>query len=228
MIKIGASSTIKYAKQRVYEISADDLSTYDNAYSQFVSNARFEYILSGYAKATNAAMSGGTFRIRADIIYYLGAGRPDVTVSYYLDFVPGCNGWQFVSGRIGNTIGSAHPSNCIRAIDISCEFGQQPDGYALFDNISLVNSSEEVREKYEYYGSGAAKGLVLRSYIGTYIEKYEYDNDRRITRVANNRGEITDYVYNSEGLLVYEASYDLRITEQRMLTFCRIIRRMFL
>ena len=46
--------------------------------------------------------------------------------------------------------------------------------------------------------------------ITLYKEYYEYDEYRNPSRVANNKGELTDYQYLSNGLLDYSIDYDFK------------------
>ena len=80
----------------------------------------------------------------------------------------------------------------------------QPDGYALFDNISVTQVTGNDVERYYYYENG----LLARKENVFYAEYYEYDEERNLTRVANNRGELTDYVYTASDEIDYTVDYD--------------------
>ena len=203
----GQINAVRYAKQRIYQISNESLEYYKANGSSAYSNANSEYIVSGFAFAENASCSPNSiFRIRVDVIYYQGTGKSDVTVSYYFDFLPSCKGWQFTGGsfstkNVPEPI-SGKDYSCVKAIDLYCEYSNQSQSYALFDNISVVNSTGTDIEKYTYYSSGTSDGLLQSKENLFYIEYYEYDEKRNLSRVANNRGELIDYEYDSKDRVV--------------------------
>ncbi|MBQ7363870.1 MAG: hypothetical protein IJW48_05435, partial [Clostridia bacterium] len=192
----GELTSERYVKQRIYEISATDLWNYDYEPSAFYSNAGYSYIVGGFAKAENASLADmSKFRIRVDVIYYQGVNGTDVVVSHSFDFIPSATGWQFAGGSFSTKYeadsSDTNDYRCVKAIDVYCEYSYQPQGYALFDNISVTNATGSDVERYEYYSNG----LLKQKDNIFYAEYYEYNSDRNLTRAANNRGEITDYVY---------------------------------
>ena len=80
------------------------------------------------------------------IYYYQGEGKADIVEKKYYPFQTDCYNWQFVSGEV-----EADASKCIHYIDIVCEYSFQPSGYALFDEIALVESVDDSVVKYKYY-----------------------------------------------------------------------------
>lgn len=203
----------KYLKQTVYQASDTDLASYDSHGSDYDTSAK-TYIISGFAKGTGQVASPhGAFRLRADVAYYNGQNNDDVVIPYYFDFQNDCNDWQFVCGNVETAEGLL-----VHSITIYCEYSHQPGGYALFDNIAFIQSTDESVVKYEYYGQSiqgdqrpnndALDGLLRTRKSGYYTEVYEYNNDRQITRIANNRGEIHDYSYATNGVdISYEVYY---------------------
>ena len=143
-----------------------------------------------------------------DVVYYQGVGEEDVIISHYFDLLTTVDGWQFVCGSFDTdyerAAGDTNSYNCLKAIDIYCEYSDQIWGYALFDNISVVDSSAGNYERYYYYSNG----LLARKQGVFYNEFYFYDNNRNVTRIANNEGELTDYVYTSNNLVDYTVDYD--------------------
>lgn len=202
----------KYLKQTVYQASARDLYLFDNDGSGFDSSSK-TYVVSGFAKGSGQVPSShGAFRLRVDVAYYTGRNSQDVIVPYYFDFQTYSNEWQFVCGNVETVEGLL-----VHSITIYCEYSYQPAGYAMFDNIAFIRSTDESIVKYEYYGqtiegdqrpaNTALDGLVRAKKSGNYTEIYEYNNDRQITRIANNRGEIHDYTYTSNGVDVSSEIY---------------------
>ena len=100
------------------------------------------------------------------MIYYQGMNGIDVTVPYYFDFTPSCTGWQFTGGSFSTKYtkpeNDSRDYSCVRAIDVYCEYSYQPNGYALFDNIAVVNSTGDDIERYYYYSEGVENGLLAR------------------------------------------------------------------
>ena len=176
--------------------------------------------VSGYARAYDAIRSvRGKFRIRVDISYYQSNGAADLVKSFYIDFLSTVDGWQFAADTIttkygtvriydsnGNQTGIEY-YNKISAVDIILEYSNQPAGYALFDNISVTKAVGGDVVSYEYYSNGL---LAKKSNI-FYEEFYEYDSQRRLTRVSNNWGEIIDYTYIF-GKVNTETKYDFVCT----------------
>lgn len=103
----------------------------------------------------------------------------------------------------------ADASKCIHYIDIVCEYSFQPSGYALFDEIALVESVDDSVVKYKYYTAehGNLDGLLWVKDSGYYTEVYEYTDNRQIKRIANSHGELCDYVYASNGVDISSETY---------------------
>ena len=202
----GQIDAARYVKQRAYQISDEELKNYE-WYGSSYANVGEEYVISGFALAENAVHSpNAAFRIRVDVIYHQRGTAEEVTVSHYFDFLPSCKGWQFTGGSFSTVYVPEDDDysdySCVKAIDIYCEYSNQAQGYALFDNISLVNSTDTDVEKYYYYSSGTSDGLLAYKENLFYTEYYEYDANRNLSRVANNRGEITDYYYDAKNRVV--------------------------
>ena len=202
----------KYLKQTVYQASSSDLASYDHEGYGYNTSSK-TYTISGFAKGTGQVASPhSTFRLRVDVAYYAGRNNDDVIVPYYFDFQTDCKDWQFVCGNVETAEGLL-----VHSITIYCEYSYQPTGYAMFDNIAFIQSTDESVVKYEYYGqeiqgdqrvhNEALDGLIRTKKSGYDIEIYEYNNDRQLTRIANNCGEIHDYTYASNGVDVISEIY---------------------
>ncbi|MBQ8380701.1 MAG: RHS repeat-associated core domain-containing protein, partial [Clostridia bacterium] len=207
----GKANAEKYIKQRVYELDADKLSQYGEAYG-YVGNSGYEYILTGLAQTPASVYNeNSTFRLRADVIYHQPSDGSEVIISHTFDFVPGATNWQFTGGAFNTKYEPEEPDGndygCIKAIDIYCDFSYQ-SANAYFDNISLVNVTDDSVVRYSYYKEGAAKGMTSQKNSAFYKEYYEYDSQRNLKRVANNQGEITDYYYTSANQIDYTVDYD--------------------
>ncbi len=196
----------RYMKQTLYQAPSSLMAAYDN--HNYYGESAKTYIVSGFGRGTGqVANPDAAFRIRVDLTYYMGSGKDDIVVPFYFDFQTGCKDWQFVCGNVETA-----DNYMVRSIVLYCEYSYQPIGYALFDEIAFTESTDESVVKYEYYGkeiagdqrpaNSALDGLLRLKKSGYYTEIYEYDNDRRLTRVANNRGEIHDYSYaaNSDNI----------------------------
>ena len=193
-LRIHASITEASAKQRVFEAKESDLA------SLAINNVGEQYILSGYACATDAILSGNSpFRLRVDIGYYQGEGVEDVIFTQFVDFVPGIKTWQFASGTINTMPSELKPGvryEIIRYIDVYAEYYRQCGGSAQFDNISLVRASDKTLLcKYNLAGS-----VTEISRYNEY-QYYVYDVDNNVIRSANSDGTVIDYTYTSDGLV---------------------------
>ena len=202
-----------YIKQRIFEVSEDEI--IDMQRDQKVTNANKTYIVSGFGKAASAMPSGrGVFAIRVDVHYYQGIGYADIVKSYYFNLSPSCGDWQFAGGSFttkyddthydedGNYVNEPGGFNWVRAIDIVCDYSYQAQGYALFDRISVCETTSD-RTDYTYYENGMLR--AAESFF--YSEYYEYNDKMQLTRVANNQGELTDYEYTSRGELYRVVEY---------------------
>ena len=192
----------KYIKQTVYTAPDSYLHEYDYyGYSSYARNAT--YVISGFAKGTGQIHgSNSNFALRVDVSYYQGAGKADLVDTYRFDFETDCIDWQFVSGSV-----DSREDYLIRKIEVYCEYSHQPGGAACFDEIAFFESCDDSVVNYSYYENG----LLWVKESGYYTEIYEYNDDKQITRVANNRGQITDYVYDSNGVTVdHEIAYTFK------------------
>ena len=199
-LKLSSSQGNSYVKQRIYQINESDLGYYGNQY--FVSNAYYDYIISGfaYAPVTNP-VTYSEFGLKVDVYYYQGAGKEDVVRSFRFDFNSDITAWQFISGSFSTKYTPAaddtNKYNCVSAIDISCEFTDQLLGYALFDNISVIRADSGNYVQYGYYEDGQSEGLLaVKSTVG-YSEYYTYDEHDNLSAVVTSEGNLTLYTYDS-------------------------------
>ena len=187
----------KYINQTVYTAPGYYLSDYDNlgGYSSYDTTGK-TYIISGFAQSF-AAIHGGEdshFALRVDISYYQGSGNEDLVETFRFEFEPDCTDWQFVSGSFDTQDGKL-----IRKIDVYCEYSHQMgNSTAYFDEISFFECNDDSVVKYRYYENGLLK--VKES--GYYTEVYEYNEDKQLTRIANDKGQLIDYVYDDNGVTV--------------------------
>ena len=204
-----AGSASGMASQRVFEASESDLNAFDNSSNNEIGNIHYdEYIVSAFAKAENALpSSNGKFRIAVNVAYYQGADEQDIIVNHYFDYVPDCKEWQFVCGRVPTKIEDTDTAkyNCIRYIDVSCEYFYQIGGYALFDNISFVYATANTLVKYGYNENG---NLQYTDNMGI-EEYYYYNNNNDVTKVINNQNQLTVYTYfeNKPWVVSTETNY---------------------
>ena len=193
----GSLSATRTVSQTVYQVSDSELSNYDYG-NPFDDRAR-TYLISGFAKGTQqVANPDSHFRIRVEITYYKGSGNPVETETKDLDFQTHSNDWQFVSASF-----TTKDYQLIKEIKIICEYTGHP-GVAYFDNISMSLDSDQSTVVNEYYDNG----LVQVKKNGYYTEIYEYDSNKNLKRIANNRGEIFDYTYTSTNNVATEIYYE--------------------
>ena len=194
----------KYLKQTVYTAPAEYLAEYDSYYGYSRHTESKTYIVSGFAKGTGQVSSlNSHFALRIDVSYYRGRGQEAEIETKRFDFVTACSDWQFVSGSIDTREGEL-----VSKIEVYCEYSHQPSGAAYFDEIAFFESYDDSVVNYSYYDNG----LLWVKESGYYTEVYEYNDDKQVTRVANNNGQIIDYVYDDNGItvdheLVYTFTY---------------------
>ncbi len=221
-VKVAANNGDSYVYQRIYELSSYGKSKYDGPAQEYVTNANETYIVSGFASASGA-MPSGTFRIKVIVTYYQGSqDGPDSTDNYttkefYFDFNAACDNKQFVSGVFSTYFDSEryidastgqeviYSYDCVASIDVYCEYSNQTTGYAFFDNICVTNATGNDLKSYEYH---SATGYLSVVRDNQFEEYYEYDDNKNLTRVANNRGELTDYYYDSSDRLIKTVNCD--------------------
>ena len=194
-------------KQRIYTISDYDRELYEQYDLEYMIATGYDlqktFIVSGFGKGTSQVHSPKSkFAVRVDVAYYQGIGKSDLIVPYYFEFQNDCVDWQFICGTVDTA-----ENSLVHYVDIACEYSNQPGGTAYFDEISAVESVDDSVVKYEYY----ANGLLARQITGYYEEIYEYNDKRQITRMANSRSQIVDYVYQSDGVTVdHEIVYNFK------------------
>lgn len=202
VLKIKKSTNEVTVKQRIYQITDNGLEYYGT--QDFVSNAGYDYIVSGFAYAPTAISgteSNSKFRIGVDVYYYQGPNEDDVLKTYYFDFLPGIDAWQFTSGSFStryipedNT--DTNEYNCISAIDVFCEYSDQINCDAYFDNIAVIRADTGNYTEYYYYSQGISEGLPAIIHSGSYYEYYIYDDHKNITVSATSEGDMMLYNYD--------------------------------
>ena len=149
------------------------------------SNVAYEetaFIISGMAKGTQQYASG-VFEMKARVQYEDNTWD---TIPFKFQYT--CTEWQYVSGIF---VTQAKP---IETISVSLVY--QNPGVCYFDNIYLTQVIDESTVFNEY----DEQGRVIVRKNGYYEEIYEYDEANNVTRMANDRGELYDYEYNSAGM----------------------------
>ena len=197
----------KYLCQHIYEASQSEIESYQIDLEHDIRYNDKTFIVSGFSKGTGQVKhDSSAYRLRVKVTYLLSSGQT-ISEEHYYDYVVGTNDWQFVCGNF-----TTDPDKFIYSIDVYCDYSRQPAGYALFDNICVIECTDNSTVKYEYYGSdsGVKEGLLRAKISGYYREYYEYNGDRQLTRVANNRGDIHDYLYN--GSTIYEVTDEIYYT----------------
>lgn len=199
----GNINSENYIKQRVYTASSSILNSFNDgtAYPDQATTFTLSAFALGTAQVPNA---NSKFRIRVNVYYYEGTGNANTVETKDFYFVNDYRDWQFVCGSF-----TTLPGKCVHYIDVICEYSYQPGGYALFDNIAVTESSDGSVIEYEYYDSSnaALEGLLRMQKSGYDAEYYEYNSNRMVTRIANNRGEIVDYTYAANGVDVANEIY---------------------
>lgn len=214
----------KYVRQRIYEVNEETIKNWMRSGAEINSGV---YTVSGFGKSDNAAVSSiSRFALRVDIGYCSGYSTEngelkDINidkVTIYIDFLPRCTDWQFVSESFSTalnlTLGEGEEApefklGYIAYIDIGCDFSYQPSGAtASFDNIS-VYERETSKIKSEYKEEYKTQILATPEYT----EYYVYDNDDYLVRYANSKGYLIDYEYE-EGFLISETYYDFYVTSE--------------
>ncbi len=188
-----------YTKQRVYEATSEQLSAYDESEGTLI-NVPAEYMVTGFVSAQNAVIKGDDkfVGLRVNVVYYQGEGIDDVTVQFDFE-VTDCDGTNFVSGFVPafeylRTGHEEYNFNFIKAIDVCCvSKNQSTNTKVYFDKIAFFKANTDKVSRSEYYENG----LVKTAISGNYEEYYYYNDNRTVKTVANNRGEITVYEYNS-------------------------------
>ncbi len=205
VLKIKKNNGEAIVKQRIYQINDFDLTHY--ATEDFKSNAYHNYIVSGFAYAPTGVSSdtgSSKFRIGIDVYYYQGSEKEDVIKTYYFDFLSDIATWQFISGMFSTDYtpedaNDKNKYNCVRAIDIFCEYSNQANCDAYFDNISVIRADSDNYEEYYYYSEGSSKGLLAMTYTTSYAEYYVYDEYKNLTAVATSDGDMVLYEYDTGG-----------------------------
>lgn len=189
-------------KRTVFELDDPESTTY---------NAGMQYIISGFGYSNSITQnSNAKFSLSAKVYYYQGEDEDDIVVTHHFDFTDVENSWQFVSGKLNCKIDSLSTKyNVVRKIELICNYYGQIDvngttSYAYFKDIAFTDCSDYKAYKYSYDENTG--NLVMKSNYA-YREYYEYNDKNSITRFANNKGEIYDYVYQSDGVTLNQKIY---------------------
>ena len=186
--------------------------------NNFLNNINYEalegtFIISGFAKAFDALKSEtGIFALRVDVTYCLIDGTSQKE-QHYFHFNKSIENWQFVCGSfvaeskmftIGVGANARQVYGIVSSIVVSGEYSYQPKGYAYFDNISVISSTDDSVTNYGYSGENGRLEVVQ---TGTFRQYYEYNSNNDLVRVAHDRGEFTDYSYDRYSNVIKETTY---------------------
>jgi len=206
-----SSSVFSFARsayQTVFTATETELAYFDLSCSEnFDEDAAF--LLSGFAKLSGEHTLTKPFRLRADVYYYQGEGVESICKSHYLPFQPEITDWQYASLivplRYTPSEGEDGHFVCVEKINVYCEFSNDMEnsGKAWFDNISFVPLTPQNSLK-QYYDVQGRLSATESANGNTY---YEYNDRDQVTRVANDFGEYTDYVYSSNGYRIFSETY---------------------
>ncbi len=206
-IKITGSLTEeRYVKQRVYEATDAVISKYGGLGT---SNLLGKFLVSGDVRpGTNYQTDGAFAGIRVDVIYYQGPTTPDVTVSHKFYASHG-KIFGYVDTEYEAAEGDTNIYKCVKAIDIYCEYSKQAtESTAIFDDITFTGCGDGFTADYYYYQDSGL--LAYEDYGFNDVVFYEYNDNKNISRIANNDGELTDYYYFETGninLVNYTVNY---------------------
>ena len=190
-------------KQTVFEESDPASVTY---------NANMQYIISGFGYSNSIIQNGNAkFSLSAKVYYYQGANKDDKVVTHHFDFADVENTWQFVSGKLDcvEEDDDEYSYDVVRKIEIVCNYYGQVDvngntSVSYFKDVAFTDCSDYKTYRYSY--NKYTGNLVMKSNYA-YKEYYEYNNKNSVTRVANNKGEIYDYKYQSDEVTLSQELY---------------------
>ena len=189
-------------------------------------SADHDYILTGFAYVTGVedASQIEILRLRAAVNYFTQTEGSYYTKDFYFDFLPGVSGWQFAggsfsAGREEETTGAdgntTRVYDYVKSIDVYCEYKGPSGSSVYFDNLSLVVEDGANLTKYRYYEDG----LVAIKQTVHYREFYEYNANGDLYRIGNNRGEMTEFTYDSDGRIVCSVDYTFVNRDNGSLTY---------
>ena len=214
-LQISANMGESYVKQSLMQRTPLELKEYD--YFVPIQNTELQFALSGYAKADNPLL-GKEFRLYAEVTYYYGADEDDITVIYPVNFAAIPGEWQYTVGTFAlgkYADGTDLPIySCVKSVAVYCGYSNQADGYAYFDNISLVFCGLDKTEKNIYLG-----GRLVRNISESRETFYVYNSDGNIERIADNKGNLIVYHYNSENVNLVDCAVEYTYTYQGRITY---------
>ena len=207
-VVLAASGGTNLLKQQVFARTPEELENLENNAELISSNARF--MISGYAKA-DTAVPEGEFRLYAEVRYMRDGSY--TSVRYPVDFTRMSGEWQFASATFslnkdanGDDI---PPYLCVSAIYIVCDYSGQIIGTAAFDDISLTYVEEEQRQDISY-----SDGLPTKVIDGFDEVYYSYNSDGNVLRMADNKGNLTEYVYGANpNVVIRKVEYEYELND---------------
>ncbi len=183
-------------------------------------------IFSAWAKATSALT--GTFRIKAEV-WYTNNSHTESEASFDRSYTD----WQYVATPIkidrdlsidhidvfleySNNSGTCHFDNARLVCAPAAESEYEQD---LYQYITIFGTSRIVEERvtatdgiYTTVIEKDGNGDVLRQTVtdldgNDFVSIFEYDSHRRLVKTQNYRKIITEYTYNSVGMVTETKTY---------------------
>lgn len=198
----GINTTAETGSQTITIFTKEGTPTY---------NANIQYQISGFGYSNSIIRNeNAKFAISVKVYYEQANGAEDIVETYDFDFQDSEGTWQYVAGEINcKKDDGTTKYNIVRKIDIVLYYYGQLDvdgeaPYALFDRVCYVDCSTLDGYK-SYYDPNTGNLLKKENYH--YSEYYEYNDQNRVTRIANNRGEIYDYEYDDSGVILTRELY---------------------
>ncbi len=162
------------------------------------------YIVSGFGYS-DSIIPGGKFGIGVKVYYYNGDIDNLDVMEYFYEFECSENQWQFLSFNFNTRLPDGTVSfgdMYVYKMEIECQYSYQAaGGYAYFDNLSVQDGENQPKNVYDENGNVI---IEMRSSGNIF---YEYDYFNNLTRVANDEGELTDYEYDEDGVLLLEETH---------------------
>ena len=192
----GIDTTAQTGSYTINIFTEDGSSTY---------NADMQYQISGFGYSNSIIRNeNAKFGISVKVYYKQANGEEDIIETYDYDFQEAEGAWQFVAGKIDCRKDDSR-YNIVRKIDIVLYYygqldvnGQVP--YALFDRVCYVDCSGFDTDKVTYDDETGN----LKSKNDSY---YNYNLQNNVIRIANNNGEIREFVYDDAGIVLLEETY---------------------
>lgn len=204
----GEIEKVVYAKQTVYTAHDEQLNYFDTYANKSAYNSHFNfYVGSQIDSYGTVANEDSGFGIYVEISYYQGNGE---TVKRGI-FVEARKAIDWVAQALLDTKCPAEEKEsgkyygCISSIDLFLVAYNQPNGSIIyFDDVAFVFVDDAPVVENTYNGDG----LVNKTQVSFDLsEYYYYDSNRNLIKVANDKGVITEYNYDTSNRVSSVESY---------------------